>query len=234
MLSTKKNTSQTIGPLLRETGGSNEVGFRGDAGSEVVGADLIVDMHRSLGKRFIEVKHDASCILSVNCFSIQPSSFIVHAYPIEKYNMFKSESKEDQDLSNDSLPESLGKLLLRIAIGGMMLFHGVAKIKGGTAGIEGMLQEHGMPAIMAYGVYVGEILVPVLMIVGLFTRLSSLVFVFNMIIAIALAHSGELLSVGEYGGWKVELPMLYLMGALVIALVGPGNIALGKKNGLMA
>ena len=148
--------------------------------------------------------------------------------------MFKSESKEDQELANDSLPESLGKLVLRITIGGLMLFHGYAKIKGGVGGIEGMLEGHGLPTAMAYGVYVGEVVVPILMIVGLFTRLSSLVFVFNMVVAIALGHSTELLSLGEYGGWKVELPILYLLGALAIVLIGPGNFALGKKTGLLA
>lgn len=148
--------------------------------------------------------------------------------------MFKSESKENQELADDSVAESLGKLVLRIAIGGMMLFHGYTKVKGGVGGIAGMLEGHGLPAMMAYGVYVGEIVVPILMIVGLFTRLASLVFVFNMIVAIALAHGADLLSIGEHGGWKVELPMLYLLGALAIALMGPGNLALGKKTGLLA
>ena len=148
--------------------------------------------------------------------------------------MFRSESKEDQELANDSLPESLGKLVLRITIGGLMLFHGYAKIKNGVGGIEGMLQGHGLPTYLAYGVYVGEVVVPILMIVGLFTRLSSLVFVFNMVVAVALGHSADLLSLGEHGGWKIELPMLYLLGALTIALIGPGNFALGKKTGILA
>jgi putative oxidoreductase len=148
--------------------------------------------------------------------------------------MFKSDSNEDRELANDSLPESIGKLLLRITIAGLMLFHGYAKIKGGVGGIAGMLEGHGLPTFIAYGVYFGEIVVPIFMILGLLTRLSSLIFVFNMIVAIALAHSGDLLSLNEYGGWAIELPMLYLLGALSIALVGPGNIAIGKKTGLMA
>jgi putative oxidoreductase len=148
--------------------------------------------------------------------------------------MFKSNPKENVDLSDDSFSESLGKLLLRITIGGLMLFHGCAKVQGGVGGIAGMLEGHGIPTFIAYGVYVGEILVPILMILGLYTRLSSLIFVFNMIVAIALAHSGDLLSVGEHGGWKVELPMMYLLGALSIALLGPGNFAVGKKTGPLA
>ncbi|KAA1259633.1 DoxX [Rubripirellula obstinata] len=148
--------------------------------------------------------------------------------------MFKSQRSEDREQANDSLPESVGKLVLRITIGGLMLFHGYAKIIGGVGGIAAMLEGHGLPTFIAYGVYVGEIVVPILMILGLWTRLSSLVFVFNMIVAVALAHSGDLLSLSEYGGWAVELPMLYLLGALSIALMGPGNIALGKKTGLLA
>lgn len=51
-----------------------------------------------------------------------------------------------------------GKLALRLTFGGLMLFHGVAKIQHGVGWIAGALQEQGLPAFIAYGVYVGEIL----------------------------------------------------------------------------
>ncbi|MEM6692842.1 MAG: DoxX family protein, partial [Planctomycetota bacterium] len=98
-------------------------------------------------------------------------------------NMFKSSSEEQIDWADESLIESCGKLLLRITIGGLMVFHGVAKVQGGIDPIKGMLEAQGMPTLVAYGVYVGELVAPILMIIGLWTRLSSLVFVFNMIFA---------------------------------------------------
>lgn len=130
----------------------------------------------------------------------------------------------------DSLKEDLGKLLLRLTLGGLMLFHGVAKITGGIAGISGMLAAKGLPEAMAYGVYVGEIVAPLFIVIGLFTRISAVVFAFNMVVATLLAHSGDLLSIGEHGGWAVELQALYLFPAIAVALIGPGKYSLDWRR----
>ena len=52
--------------------------------------------------------------------------------------------------------DDLGKLLLRLAVGGLMLFHGLHKLFGGVGFISGMLVEKGLPGFIAYGVFVGE------------------------------------------------------------------------------
>ena len=127
--------------------------------------------------------------------------------------------------------EDFGKLLLRVTIAGLMLFHGVAKIFGGVDGIEGMLAAKNLPTFFAYGVYVGEIVVPLLMLAGVFTRISSFIFAFNMLVAILLAHAGDILTIGPHGGWAIELQMLYLLGSLVIALIGPGKYAVRQGKG---
>ena len=121
-----------------------------------------------------------------------------------------------------SKSDALGKLVLRLTVGGLMLFHGIAKIQGGTEAIEGMLTAKGLPTFMAYGVYVGEILVPLLLLVGLFTRLSALVLMGNMVVAVYLAHSGDFLNLTGHGGWALELQAFYFFGALAILLLGPG------------
>jgi putative oxidoreductase len=115
-----------------------------------------------------------------------------------------------------------------------MLPHGIAKTRNGVAGIESMLDTNGLPTLLAYGVYVGEVVVPILLIIGLLTRFSALIFAVNMAVAIGLAHAGDLLSLNEHGGWAVELPMLYLLGAVAILFLGPGRIAAGPKRGLLA
>ncbi|MEQ8848308.1 DoxX family protein [Botrimarina sp.] len=118
--------------------------------------------------------------------------------------------------------DDLGKLILRLTLGGLMLLHGVAKLTGGVGGIAGMLESKGLPSALAYGVYVGEVLAPLLLIVGLFTRVSALVLAFNMVVAVALAHPGQVLELGEHGGWAIELQVLYLAPAVALALLGPG------------
>jgi len=140
----------------------------------------------------------------------------------------KQDTENDRDptaaSSRNSTLEDSGKLLLRLAVAGLMLFHGIAKLKG-LDGIEKMLEGAGLPLFLAYGVYVGELIAPLLMIVGFWTRIASLVFAFNMLVAILLGHGNELLSLNQYGGWAIELPMLFMLAAVSIALIGSGRFA---------
>lgn len=122
--------------------------------------------------------------------------------------------------------EDLGKLLLRLAVGGLMLFHGIAKLQHGIHGIEQRVIGAGLPTIVAYGVYLGEIVAPVFMILGVWTRLAGLVVVVNMVVAIALAHSHDVFKLSEKGGaWAIELPMFYLVGGLAVACLGAGRFS---------
>lgn len=124
---------------------------------------------------------------------------------------------------------NLGLLILRLSVGVLMALHGFAKLKGVT-GIEGMLTSAGLPSFLAYGVYITEIVAPVLIIVGYRTRLASVVYIFGVLFAIFLAHSSELFTLSKYGGWAVELLGLYLFGSLALFFTGGGKIALSSTN----
>lgn len=125
--------------------------------------------------------------------------------------------------------EDYGKLILRLAVGGLMLFHGVHKAGNGIDGIVQMVTGKGLPEALAYGVYVGEILAPIGLLLGLFVRTSGLLVAFTMAMAIGLAHSGDLTALTEHGAWAVELQMLYLLGGLSLAFLGGGRIGLLKR-----
>jgi putative oxidoreductase len=122
-----------------------------------------------------------------------------------------------------------GKLLLRLSVGGLMLFHGIHKLNNGTAGITEMLVANNLPEAMVYGVYVGEIVAPLLLLAGMFTRIAGLIVAFNMGVALLLGHSADLMAVSEHGGSAVELQMLYLMGALALACMGGGKLSVNKR-----
>ncbi len=122
--------------------------------------------------------------------------------------------------------EDWGLLLLRLAIGGLMLFHGIDKLIGGIEGITGLVQSKGLPGFVAWGVLVGEVVAPVLIVLGFYVRPAGAVLAFNMLVAILLAHPNDVLKLGEHGEWAIELQMLYLMGALCITLLGPGRITI--------
>jgi putative oxidoreductase len=124
----------------------------------------------------------------------------------------------------------LGLLILRITLGGLMLFHGVAKIVHGIEGIQNMLINKGLPGFFAYGVFIGEIIVPILLILGFRTRVAALIFAFNMLVAMILAHSGDVFSISKHGGWAVELIALFLFGSLALFFTGGGKYALSKSN----
>jgi putative oxidoreductase len=131
--------------------------------------------------------------------------------------------------SGGASTESVGKLLLRVTLAVLMLFHGYAKITKGVSGIEGMLQGMGLPAWVAYGVYIGEVLAPLLLIFGWYARVGGLLIAVNMVFAVALAHSKQLLDLTKTGGWALELQGFFLICGLVVALIGPGRYAVNNR-----
>ena len=125
--------------------------------------------------------------------------------------------------------EDVGKLILRLTVGVLMLLHGVAKISGGVGGIGGMLQSAGLPAALAYGAYVGEVLAPLLVIIGFYARIGALIMVVNMLFAIGLAHMKDIFLLTKTGGWAIELQAFFLLSALAVALIGPGRYAINRR-----
>jgi putative oxidoreductase len=119
-----------------------------------------------------------------------------------------------------------GKLLLRLTVGILLLLHGIAKVIGGPASIVALVEKAGMPGSFGYAVYLGEVVAPLALILGVWTRIAALVVALNMGVAIALVHMGELFSLNEGGGWALELQAMFLFGALAVALIGPGRYAL--------
>jgi len=126
--------------------------------------------------------------------------------------------------------QNLGLLILRLTLGVLMLFHGIAKLIHGVDGIQGMLASKGLPAVLAYGVYVGEVLVPILLIIGFRTRLAAILFALNMLVALFLAHGGDIFTLSKHGGWAVELIGLFLFGAIALFFTGAGNYALSTTH----
>lgn len=125
--------------------------------------------------------------------------------------------------------QDLGKLVLRLSLGLLVLLHGVAKITGGIGFITQAVQDAGLPGALAYGVYVGEVVAPVMVILGLHARIGAAVIALNMLVAIFLVHSAELFALNQTGGWALELQGMFLFGAITVALLGPGNFSVNKK-----
>lgn len=125
--------------------------------------------------------------------------------------------------------DDLGKLLLRLAIGGLMLFHGLHKLFHGVDGISGMLVAKGLPGFIAYGVLIGEVVAPCLIVLGILTRPAALVLAFTMVVAWLMVGTGKTFALDAVGAWAIESLVYYFVGALAIACLGAGRYAFGKS-----
>lgn len=127
--------------------------------------------------------------------------------------------------------QNFGRLLLRITVGGLLLFHGVSKLIHGVAWMAGPLEAFHLPFFVAYGVYVGEIVAPILIILGIWTRPAALVIAFDLLIAIVLVSHTRMSSLSPGGGWGIELDAFYLLTAMVIFFLGAGKISVTGAGG---
>lgn len=123
--------------------------------------------------------------------------------------------------------DALGKLILRLAVGGLILFHGVAKLLNPDTlnWIGGLLADYGLPSFLAYGVLIGEVVAPLMAIVGWQARLGGLLMAGNMVVAFLLVHTGEVFMLKDTGGWQLELQGMFLFGALALVFLGSGRMA---------
>lgn len=119
-----------------------------------------------------------------------------------------------------------GRLLLRLTFGVLVLFHGVAKINHGVDWISAMLEAKGLPGFIAYGVYIGEIIAPIMIIVGWMTRPAAFVFAFNLLVATLLVGMGKIFTLTDVGAWGLENKALYFLGGLCIMFLGAGKYKL--------
>ena len=125
------------------------------------------------------------------------------------------------------LHDDIARLLLRVTLGGLMLFHGVSKLGdgGSLSWIGRQLSDLGLPPLLSYGVYVGELIAPLMVLAGVFSRVGGLLIAVTMLFAVVLVHRPELLALNENGGYALELQAFYLFGAAAVALLGSGRFA---------
>jgi putative oxidoreductase len=124
--------------------------------------------------------------------------------------------------------DDLSKLVLRLTLGILLLMHGIFKVQNGIGGIMGMVASTGLPGWLGYAVYIGEVIAPILLIVGLYSRIAAVLIAINMVVAIALAHSGQLFMVTGNGALKLETQYFFLFTAVAVFFAGAGRFSMNS------
>jgi len=124
----------------------------------------------------------------------------------------------------------LGVLIVRVAIGLPMLIYGISKVIYGIDFISQLLADKGLPPVLSYGVYIGEVVAPLMLILGYRTRIAAVLFAINCLTALLLTQTSSILKLNDYGGWAVELLAIYMLVALGLAFTGSGRFSLSTVS----
>lgn len=127
--------------------------------------------------------------------------------------------------------ENVAKLLLRLSVGGLMLPHGIFKMMNGLDGIKNMLSGRHLPEFISYGVILGEVVAPVLLILGLWSRIAGAVVFFNMLMTFVLALGLSAFTLNDHGSLNGELNWLYLFASAAICFLGSGMYSVSRGRG---
>jgi len=118
----------------------------------------------------------------------------------------------------------LGLLVLRVGVSALMLTHGFPKLMQlleGNTNIVGDPIGVG-PLISSILIVIGEVIAPVLVLIGLKTRLAAIPTIITMAVAAFIVHGGDPLT-------DKTMALLYLIAFTAIAFMGAGKISVDKK-----
>lgn len=122
--------------------------------------------------------------------------------------------------------------LLRVVLGVIFLYHGSAKlfVKGALPGTSQFFSAIGIPLANYAAVLVAfvEFFGGILLILGLATRWTAVVIIFEMLVAFFKVHlkQGFMITPQAYG---YEFILLILTALVVVLVNGAGSLSVGKR-----
>lgn len=113
--------------------------------------------------------------------------------------------------------------ILRIGFSGMLLTHGIPKINILLENPSGFADPLGVGNVVSLILaLLGEVVAPIFIILGLKTRIAAILPLATMAVAAFVVHAQDSFAIKEKA-------LLYLIGFVVIALLGPGRYSVDKK-----
>lgn len=118
---------------------------------------------------------------------------------------------------------NLALLVLRIGASAMMLTHGIPKIERLFNSPIEFPDPLGIGALFSLILtIIGEVIAPILIIIGLKSRFASIVVLITMLVAAFVVHAND-----SFG--QKEKALLYALCFIVIFLAGPGKFSIDKN-----
>ena len=83
---------------------------------------------------------------------------------------------------------------------------------------------------MAYLVYLGEVIAPLMMIAGFRTKLAAFLMMGTVAVIVFTTGMNKIGELTQVGAWALEVQGLFFFNALALMLTGGGRYALSYKN----
>lgn len=123
----------------------------------------------------------------------------------------------------------LSLLFARIGLGICLFMHGFSKILHGVDNVKAILIKSGLPGFFGYFAYIGEFIAPLMIILGLYSRIGA-VLVLGTCITILYSFYGfsNLFQLEQNGGFNAEIVYLYISIASCLLFSGSGKYAVKR------
>ncbi|MBS4213950.1 DoxX family protein [Neobacillus rhizophilus] len=117
--------------------------------------------------------------------------------------------------------------ILRVFLGATFLIHGVAKFQGGIENTAGFFESLGLPGFSAYVVALIELIGGIAVILGIGTRVISILFAIVLAVAIVKVKIAVgFLGNGQMAGYELDLALM----AISIYLAAANKSVLALDN----
>ncbi len=131
-----------------------------------------------------------------------------------------------------ALDNNYGVTLLRVSLGIMWLAHALLKLLVFTLpGTAQFFSSVGLPGLLAYPVFIAELLGGLALVLGVYARQVSLGLTPIMAVAAWVHFPNGWLHTSKDGGW--EYPVFLLVASVALWLIGDGAMSLRRSQRLM-
>ena len=120
---------------------------------------------------------------------------------------------------------SFGALLLRLAIGALLIPHGYHKLVNFASLSSKFADPLHIGSALTLGLAIfAEFFCAIFILLGLFTRLACIPVIITMAFAVFYAHKGDFFNTGENA-------TLFLLCSIALLFIGPGKVSADKFAG---